>query len=106
MNKKDLYVRRNYTARRGGQKKRKNIPLFQLQKKRRKLVPKYAKWGDLSQITGGTHISNAFWLNESNPRQEAHEVERKASTLNKNYRRKQNPHKDRRKYWEKEREEL
>lgn len=103
MNKKDLYIRRNYTARRGGQKKRKNVPLFQLQKKRRELVPKYAKWGDLSQIGGGYHLSK-YWLNEPKPRQQAHETERKASSLNKNFRRKQNPMKHRRKYWQKERD--
>ncbi len=105
MNKKELYIRRNYTARRGGQKKRNNVDLFKLQKKRRELVPKHAKFGDLSLITGGTHLSK-YWLELAGDRQEAHEIERDASTLNKNPRRQQNPMKHRRKYWKKEREEL
>ena len=68
-------------------------------------MPNYAKFGDLALITGGTHLTK-FMLDEVEGRQEAHQLERNASTLNKNPRRQINPMKHRRKYWQKEREEL
>ena len=106
MNKKELYLRRQHTARRGGYKKRVNVPLFKLQKQRQIKNPKYWKWGDLGHIKGESHVNTEFYLHKQEARKDAHDTLRKASTLNKNFRRSQNPIKHRRKYWKKEREEL
>ena len=105
MNKKDLYLRRQYTARRGGYKKRYKIPFFALQRERRNLNPKWNNWGDQSHFGSGAHL-NEFHLDKQEARKDGHKIERRASTLNKNFRRAQNPMKDRRRYWKKEREEL
>lgn len=98
MDMKERYRRRNYTSRRGGHKQRSGIPIRVLQKKRRDLVPKYAKWGDLSLVRGdGAGIS--YPQLDQIPRREAHQAEKDASTLQKNYRRTINTVRDRRKYW-------
>jgi hypothetical protein len=101
MNKKDYYRRKQYTARRGGHMRRKKTPFNLLRKERRKIMPKWAKWGELD-IWQNQSVTPMLY--ETKPRRDGHEKEKDMSVLNKNFRRHLHPIRDKRKYWNKKRE--
>lgn len=105
MNAKDLYIRRQYFARRGFNWKRRGTFMAELIKHKRELVPKHAKWGDFQAWHRGA-VQKGMETFSNQVRRDYHLEEKKKSRLNKNFRRRQNPMKDRRKYWKKERDKL
>lgn len=98
MDKKEQYLKRNNTARRGGMKERTGTAHARVRRARREHIPKWSKWGSEAPLNW-----NSF---ETGPRRAAHEKEKELSTLNKNYRRNENPVTKRRKYWKPQRDPI
>lgn len=104
MDKEDRYAVKNFIARRGGAKERKFTGHKVFQKKKRKLIPRYAKFG------GGRFGESPFPLDfvfyDTAPRRQSHEKERSLDTQGKNFRRSINTNRNRRKYWKPQRDKL
>jgi len=99
MNKKDLYVRRQYIGRRGAVPRRRSTPYAKDKRRRRELVPKWAKWGDQShQGHKSTHYQGYDIMKDL---RDGHTEEKKLNRNRKNFRRTQHAIKDKRKYWDK-----
>jgi len=102
MNKKDLYLRRQYLNRRGAVPIRRSTPYSKDKRKRRELVPKYSKWGDQTHHGLPEVWYSGYEIIED--LREGHNEEKKRNRNRKNFRRTTHPIKDQRKYWQNKKE--
>ena len=102
MNKKDFYLKQQYMARRGGVPVRRSTPYAKDKRKRRELMPKYAKWGDQTHH-GIPEVCYSGYAILDDLR-DGHKEEKKLNRNRKNFRRTIHPIKDKRKYWDSKKE--